>query len=123
MAKRVRYELVDDIDGSAIPDGEGESIDFSVDGVDYTIDLKTKNANDFRKKIDYYIENATRIGGRKRRPTPAGGHSPTAPTQSAGARTAGQTREIRQWAADNDYDISDRGRIPAAIVEAFHADH
>lgn len=29
--------------------------------------------------------------------------------------------EIRQWARHNGYDVSDKGRVPAAIVEAFHA--
>ncbi|GGG27610.1 hypothetical protein GCM10007304_46800 [Rhodococcoides trifolii] len=34
-----------------------------------------------------------------------------------------QTRAIRQWAADSGYDINDRGRIPAAIENAYNAAH
>ncbi|WP_072806212.1 histone-like nucleoid-structuring protein Lsr2 [Rhodococcoides yunnanense] len=124
MAKQVIYELVDDIDGTAIDEGHGESIEFSLDGVDYVIDLKSKNANDFRKKIDYYVGFATRVGGRKRKVTPAGAATKSAPAAAAPAkRDASETRAIRQWAADSGYDINDRGRIPADIVEAYDAAH
>lgn len=123
MAKQVIYELVDDIDGSAIAEGGGESIEFSLDGVDYVIDLKNKNANEFRKKLDYYVDNATRVGGRKRKAAAAGAApkvaAPAAPTK----RDPAQTRAIRQWAADSGYDVNDRGRIPADIIEAYEAEH
>lgn len=115
MAKQVIYELVDDIDGNVIEDGHGESIEFSLDGVDYVIDLRTKNANDLRKKLDYYVGYATRVGGRKRKVAA----EPAAPTK----RDPSETRAIRQWAADSGYEVNDRGRIPADIVEAYHAAH
>ncbi|WP_338888580.1 Lsr2 family protein [Rhodococcus sovatensis] len=122
MAKQVIYELVDDIDGTSIDEGQGESIEFSLDGVDYVIDLKNKNANDFRKKLDYYVGFATRVGGRKRKVASAGAVV-SAPAQPAAStkRDPAQTRAIRQWAADSGYDINDRGRIPAEIVEAYEA--
>lgn len=59
MAKKVFTQLVDDIDGSVIDDESGETIEFSVNGVDYLVDLKAKNANEFHRKIGYYIEHAT----------------------------------------------------------------
>ena len=120
MAKQVIYELVDDIDGTAIDEGEGESIEFSLDGVDYVIDLKTKNANEFRKRLELYVGHATRVGGRKRKVASAG-VAPKAASSSAPAtkRDPAQTRAIRQWASDSGYEINDRGRIPADIVEAY----
>ena len=45
-------------------------------------------------------------------------------TVSRSARTRTQqsnVSEIRAWAKSNGYDISDRGRIPAAVVEAYQA--
>lgn len=123
MAKKVFTQLVDDIDGSAIDDESGESIEFSVNGVDYLIDLKAKNASEFHRKIDYYIEHSTRVGGRKRRHSPTSTASSAAPSNSGATRDPAQTRAVRQWAADNGYEISDRGRIPAAIEEAFNAAH
>ncbi|MBY6413791.1 Lsr2 family protein [Rhodococcus sp. BP-252] len=124
MAKQVIYELIDDIDGTAIDEGQGESIEFSLDGVDYVIDLKNKNANDFRKKIDYYVGYATRVGGRKRKAASAGVTTKAASKAAAPVkRDASQTRAIRQWAADSGYEINDRGRIPADIVEAYEDAH
>jgi hypothetical protein len=43
--------------------------------------------------------------------------------KKAAAKTAPKTglNEIRAWAARNGYKVADRGRIPAAIIEAFHA--
>lgn len=126
MAKQVTIQLVDDIDGSVIADEAGESIEFAVSGVEYVIDLKSKNASEFHRKLGYYIEHATRVGGRKRKASPASAGAASAPVVSsaaAGKRDPAQTRAIRQWAADQGYDINDRGRIPAEIVEAFEAAH
>lgn len=123
MAKQVTTQLVDDIDGSVIDDESGETIEFAVSGVEYVIDMKTKNANEFHRKLDYYIEHATRVGGRKRRPSPSVAASTSATSTAATRRDPAQTRAIRQWAADNDYEISDRGRIPESIVEAYDAAH
>ncbi|OZD70550.1 hypothetical protein CH263_06440 [Rhodococcus sp. 06-1059B-a] len=122
MAKHVITSLIDDIDGTAIDSGSGETIEFSVNGADYVIDLKNKNANEFHRKLDYYIEHGTRVGGRRRKPTLAstGSSATSAPSTK---RDPAQTRAIRQWAADEGYEISERGRIPADIEEAYNAAH
>jgi hypothetical protein len=122
VAKRVTTQLVDDIDGSVIDDESGETIEFAVGGVEYVIDLKAKNATEFHRKLDYYIEHSTRVGGRKRKPSPAGAATP-AKTGTSATRDPAQTRAIRQWAFDEGYEISDRGRIPADIEEAYNAAH
>ncbi|RMB75289.1 Lsr2 family protein [Rhodococcus sp. SBT000017] len=124
MAKQVTIQMVDDIDESVMDDESGETIEFAVNGVEYVIDLKAKNATEFHRKLDYYIGYATRVGGRKRKPSPAAASTPA--TTRAGASTSRdpeQTRAIRQWAADNGYEISSRGRIPESIVEAYNAAH
>ena len=69
MAQKVVVELIDDLDGTPIPAGKGETIDFAVDGVSYSIDLGPKNAKAFRKSLDTYIAHATRTGGRRHRRT------------------------------------------------------
>lgn len=127
MAKKVSVELVDDLDGSVIDDGSGETIEFSVAGVDYVIDLKTKNANAFHRTLDYYIDRAARVGGRRHRPKPAGSTPTFTPKRNTSPATGSadpdHVREIRQWAADEGYDIKNRGRIPASIIEAYNAAH
>jgi hypothetical protein len=117
MARQVYTQLIDDLDDKAIPDGTGENIAFSVNGVDYEIDLNDKNAKEFHRKLDYYIEHGTRVGGRKGKKR-SSSDSPSAP-----ARDPEQTRAIREWANANGYEVSTRGRIPADVVEAFEAAH
>ena len=113
MARKVVVERIDDIDGTPIKNGNGETIAFSVDGVDCEIDLKDKNAREFRSILTYYIEHATRVGGRKRRSTPS-------VETSQGRKRA---KEIREWATTEGYQLSARGRIPAQIEEAYSAAH
>lgn len=122
MAKQVIIELTDDIDGSVISDNDGESIDFSVNGVDYTIDLKNKNAIEFHRKFSYYTDRATRVGGRKHRSSTVIANKPLTDSIPA-TRDPAQTRAIREWANANGYDVSARGRIPAAVAAAFESAH
>lgn len=112
MARRTIVETFDDIDGTALEDG-GETISFAVDGVEYTIDLNKKNARDFLKKIDYYVEHATRVGGRKRRAgsaRPADSNSPI-------------PKEIREWAVEEGFEVPARGRLPQSLVDEYVAAH
>ena len=121
MAKQYVVELTDDIDGTIIAAGTGESIDFSVDGVDYSIDLKATNAGEFHRTLDYYIGYAERVGGRKRRRTAP---TPPPPTAAAGITTKrdpAQSKAIREWAGAHGYTVSARGRIPADVAEAYDA--
>lgn len=118
MAKQVYVQLVDDLDDKVIPDGTGEHITFTVNGVEYEIDLNDKNAKEFHRKLDYYIEHGTRIGGRKTRRSTTSNNA--APSQK---RDAAQTKAIREWAQSNGYEVSSRGRIPAEVEGAFNAAH
>ena len=121
MARQIVVEHVDDIDGTSIDDGKGETIAFSVDGIDYEIDLSAKNATQFHKKLDYYIEHATRVGGRKNR-TAGTLHSGGSPTKPA-RRDRDHVRAVREWAREQGYEVGDRGRVPTDIVEAYDAAH
>lgn len=107
MAQRVNVVLVDDLDGSdAI-----ETVVFGVDGVSYEIDLSEKNAKKLRDALAPYVADARRTGGR--RSTGRGGG------RSSSSSAAGDTSEIRAWARANNYEVSDRGRISAAVQEAY----
>lgn len=96
VAERVTTQLVDDIDGSVIDDDSGETIEFAINGVEYSIDLKAQNANEFHKRIDHYIRHATRVGGRQRKPSVA-----ASTARVPAKRDPAQTRAIRQWAFDS----------------------
>ncbi|WP_072846610.1 histone-like nucleoid-structuring protein Lsr2 [Rhodococcus tukisamuensis] len=111
-ARKTIVQLIDDIDETPIDSG-GESITFSVNGVSYAIDLNTKNATEFHRKLDYYIAHATKVSGAKNQRKATAG--------SAASRE--QMKAIRQWAAANGLKVSARGRISAEIQEAFAAAH
>lgn len=111
MARKVVVELVDDIDGTEFG-GDGESIGYAFDGVEYQIDLKDEHAKEFRETLEYYIAHSTRVGGRKHR-----SDRPVNPT--AGKRQSGEAKKIRDWAIEQGYELSSRGRIPAEIEQAF----
>ncbi len=61
MAERVIRQLIDDMDGSEIPEGAGERIAFSVRGIDYQIDLTAGNAAAFDKALKPFLGAATQI--------------------------------------------------------------
>lgn len=105
MARRVEVHLIDDITQEAA----AETVTFALDGIIYEIDLSEDNALKLREDFASWISSARRTGGRRRT-----SKSSTGPVQ-------GDTQEIRAWAQKNGYSVSDRGRIPAAITEAYAA--
>ncbi|MEV6631149.1 Lsr2 family protein [Actinoplanes sp. NPDC051470] len=111
MAKQVITLLTDDLDG-----GEADrTVEFGLDGVNYTIDLSEKNAGKLRKALDPYLNVATRVGR-------AGADSRARRgSASTGRASRDQNQAIREWATKNGYEVSERGRIPSSIVEAYHA--
>ena len=105
MAQRVTVELEDDLDGGPAD----ETLRFGLGGAEYEIDLSKKNASRFRRQLAPYIEHARRAGrGQRRRPV----RTPSSRERSGG---------IRAWAKDQGILVSDRGRIPASVVEQYKA--
>jgi hypothetical protein len=114
MAKQVITVLTDDLDG-----GDADStLEFGLDGVTYTIDLSDKNASKLRKALDPYLAVATRAGRSLGKSRGVARRAVTAPPGRVGRE---QNQAIREWATKNGYEVSERGRIPSTIVEAFHS--
>jgi hypothetical protein len=107
MAKRVETVLVDDIDGSTAD----ETVKFGLDGVDYEIDLSADHAKALRDNLVKWAGYARRVGGRRSRGT------------AVRSGNSEQLAEIRRWATENGYKVSDRGRVSAQIREAFDKAH
>ncbi|SFS57093.1 histone-like nucleoid-structuring protein Lsr2 [Saccharopolyspora flava] len=116
MAQKVTVTLVDDLDGGQAD----ETVEFGLDGVSYQIDLSADNAGDLREALANYVSNARRAGGRKK-PGPRPG-SASRSTAGGGSTSADreQNQAIREWARKRGLKVSDRGRIPADIVEQYH---
>jgi hypothetical protein len=110
MAKRIVETLIDDVDGSVAT----ETVTFSVDGWNYTIDLSERNASALREVLASYAAAGTRVGR---------GAGTWRPGLAASGQRVSRTdnRVIREWAAANGRELSARGRIPTSVVEAYEA--
>ena len=105
MAQKVTVFLEDDLDGGPAD----ETVRFGVDGSEYEIDLSKKNAAAFRRKLAPFLEHARKAGkGHRRRP----GRTAASRDRSGG---------IRAWAKGQGIAVSERGRIPASVVEQYEA--
>lgn len=118
MAQRVLVQFVDDLDGT--PADDIETVTFGLDGVTYEIDLTEDNASKLRDELGEYVAAARRTGGRARRGSGAPARVKGAATET---RSKEQTKAIREWARKHGHDLSDRGRIPSSVIEAFEAAH
>ncbi|MEW1975994.1 Lsr2 family protein [Microbacterium profundi] len=114
MARRIVHQLVDDIDGTVLGIGEGETVHFSLNSTAYEIDLTSENADAFREALEPYVSAA-------RRASSASASRGSAPRKRAAGSP--ETAAIREWANENGYTVSERGRIPGTIVDAYRAAH
>ena len=108
MSQRLEVKLTDDLTGTDIPAGKGETVTFGLDGKTYEIDLTNKNATALRKALAPYVS-----AGRRRR-------------NSRGVRVkrtavSSDSHTIKEWARANGYEVNGRGRVPNGIREAFDA--
>ena len=106
MANRI--QLVDDLDGS---DTDVETVTFALDGTDYLIDLSKPNADALREFLRTYIAAG-------RRATP-----PIKPIKRGSRPQNLELDMIRFWATQRGMEISDRGRIPHSVVQAYRNAH
>lgn len=111
VARHIHVEFRDDLDPDRIAN---QTVRFSLDGRGYEIDLSDDNAERLRTTVGQWSACARRQGK-------------TASGSSRGKRGATSTRAdraqlqaMRTWARTNGYQVSDRGRIPQHIAEAYH---
>jgi hypothetical protein len=139
VGKIVTIEYVDDLEGTSIDAESVDTVDFSYRGQDYTLVLTKKNGAQFDKDVSRYITAAKKAQSRDARtarktakPAPRKARTPipstrrkASPRKRAEAVISGpeRTRAIRQWAADNGHTVSTRGRMPAAVLQAYDAAH
>ncbi|MDR2373758.1 MAG: Lsr2 family protein [Bifidobacteriaceae bacterium] len=96
MAQRVVVEFLDDLDRSPA----ATTVEFSLDGIAHTIDLNEAHAAELRGFLETYVNAGRRAGGK------TAGFDPAA---------------VRAWADSNGVKVSKRGRIPAAVIDRYHA--
>jgi hypothetical protein len=105
MAQRTIVLLEDDLGGG----DADETVTFGLDGRSYEIDLSTKNASSLRKILAPYVAAARKVSGRS-----------ASSARGRGAGSAGpDAATLRAWAIENGYEVNTRGRVSAAIREAY----
>ena len=110
MAQIRTVTLVDDLDGTS--DGTVQTYKFSWNGKHREIDLSAANFNKYDDLFGALV-------GASRTSTKSGNGSSLA---SAGRRPTvdrEQNQAIRDWARKRGMQVSDRGRIPAEVLEAY----
>jgi hypothetical protein len=118
MARKVQVILSDDLDENLSAD---ETVSFSLDGTSYEIDLADKNAKEMRDVFSRYVSAARKVGRGSR--TSGGGTGGGRGRSTGGRMDREQAGAIRDWARKNGHSVSDRGRIPASVVDAYEAAH
>lgn len=115
MARKIVHQLTDDLDGTVIEHGSGDTVVFSLDGVAYEIDLTNSNAEAFRSVLEPYIKAGRRLARSSASATPR--------RRTAASRSGRDVGAIRSWANENGFTVSDRGRVPSTVLEAYDAAH
>lgn len=100
-------EVVDDFDGTPAD----QTVRFSFNGASYEIDLNRAHFEEFAEAIQPYIKAGRKTGSTRRR---GNAGNPTQRLENA---------KIRAWALSEGLTVSDRGRIPAPIVDAYRRAH
>ena len=116
MAKTTIVQVSDDLDGSA----NASEVRFAFEGTEYAIDLSSKNRKALEKALRPYVEAGTKVSGRRSAATRS-----ARPKRSGNSGNSGNSAvdlaAVRAWAKENGHQVSDRGRLPKAVLDAYSA--
>lgn len=106
MAKKTEtiVTMTDDIDGSTA----AETVTFGYEGSNYEIDLSKANVKAFERAMSLYVGHARKVRSTRKASTGRGG-------------SKHDLSVVREWAKANGYEVSDRGRVAAAVLDAYEA--
>lgn len=110
MARREVTHFFDDLDNTQLTEDSVHILHFSVNGVDYVLDLSEDNADGFRRLLEPYIAAARTVKS-------------TRAARRERVSTRNDSRAIRQWAQEQGMQIADRGKIPHQVIEAYDRAH
>ena len=118
VAQKVEVLLVCDLHDEEV-DGS-ETVAFGLDGSTYEIDVCEEHAAGLRDAFAPYVGAARRAGRGASAPAPRKARA-SAPASSSADKE--RTQEIREWGRANGHTVSERGRLPGALVAAYEAAH
>ena len=94
--------FIDDMTGEEITDVR--HVEFAFRGVEYQLDLSPESFVEMQEVFAPWVESATRVSRSPRRPA---------------ARR--DLDEVRVWARANGFEVSDKGRVPKKVLDAYDA--
>jgi hypothetical protein len=120
--KTVRFDDLDQTEHSDTAPVTTHS--FELDGTTYEIDLTDTNFGGLNTTLAPYVQAARkatasappRSVGRPRTVTASG----AAPVRAVTRADREQNAAIRAWATNHGYPVSDRGRIPLGVLDAYN---
>jgi hypothetical protein len=112
MAQKVQILLTCDLDEEDVP--AVETVTFSYEGNSYAFELCDEHLEEFSNTMQGYIAAARRASGTGRR-------ARTTMARSTARAPKEDLAQVREWARANGYRVSDRGRIPGEVREAYAA--
>jgi hypothetical protein len=101
MAQKINVVMLDDIDGQPAT----ETVQFSLDGKTFEIDLSEENAKIFRDSLSSYIEHARPSKIRTSKPRPS----------------TSDSAKVRAWAKEQGIHVNERGRIPESLMNEYRS--
>jgi Lsr2 len=112
MARREIVVLQDDLDGS---EKDVRSVKFGFEGVNYEIDLGPANFDKLAQALAPYVSAARKDSARRGSTQAVKSKSMSAAEQRA------FNQRVREWAKSQKQKVSERGRVPAKLIDAYHA--
>jgi hypothetical protein len=117
----------DDLTGKSGKDVE--TVEFSLDGTAYAMELNPANSKALRRIYAEYIPHARKarpatLNGMRARVRAVNGSGPNGTRNYAAKKlTTARSTEIRDWAKQQGLKVNDRGRIAATVVKEFDLAH
>ena len=102
MARKTVTVFIDDMTGEEIMDVR--HVEFAFRGVEYRLDLSPESFVEMQEVFAPWVENATRVS--------------RSPRKAAARR---DLNEARVWARANGFEVSDKGRVPKRVLDAYDA--
>jgi hypothetical protein len=121
MAQKTVVFVVDDLSGKTLAEDAGQTVSFGLDGQAYEIDLSNETAAQLRQAVQRYIDAGRRVSRQSAPRDSRRARSTRGSGGGSGAGRAHDTASVREWARAHGHQVSDRGRIPAKVLEAYAA--
>src|SRR6516165_8080782 len=111
VAQKVSVTYACDYDQKEIPPGQHRVRRFSFDGRNYEMDLCSWHSDSFDETISRFAQYARKPAVR----------APLVKRRTAAHRQ--HSASVWAWAKKTGIEVSDRGRIPSAVVARYEASH